>query len=98
MRGPHEQNNIIGIEGDIMFGMLTCNRLQDMLPESITDHSIQGLHDKNKQHGGQRITLPKPPMLQNVFPKLTIDKDSCTGSAKQQTNKIAPDSTKSQVF
>jgi hypothetical protein len=37
MRGPHEQNNIISIEGDTMFGMLICNRLQDMFLESITD-------------------------------------------------------------
>ena len=98
MRGPHEQNNIVSIEGDTMFGMLICNRLQHMFPESITDHSIQSLHDKDKQHGGQRIALPKTPMMQNVFPRLAIDKDPCRGSAKQQTNKVAPDSTKTQVL
>jgi hypothetical protein len=68
MRGPHEQNNIISIEGDTMFGMLICNRLQDMFPESISDHSIQSLHDKDKQHGGTKDRLAEDPYDAECIP------------------------------
>jgi hypothetical protein len=73
--GELQEQNIINIEGATVFGFLRGNQLQDMYSESITDHGIQSLHHKDKQHGGQGIALTKT----NVFSRLTIDKDPCGG-------------------
>jgi hypothetical protein len=62
-----------------MLGLLRGNRLQQLHLASITDDGVQSLHHKDKQQGGQRVSLMQSPMMLYVFSRLTIDKNPCGG-------------------
>ena len=50
-QGPEKHYHIIGIEGYTVFGLLTCDWLQEMLLCCEGQQRIQHFHDKNKKHG-----------------------------------------------
>lgn len=69
---------------------------EDALSSGSKEKTVEGLHDKNKEHRGEGISLTQPPVMHDFPTKPAIDDELRARGRKQQADQITPTATEAE--